>query len=162
MFLEQSHCLQEKICLFKRNMKSEVNYIYIWMVHQSFQNSVLDSPLLISCSQQGHTGTNVNCLCFIIILMHIMLSFVFSCAELWIILIRYQSWLSCVIKNKQIDHISNFMSKDMRTLPSFFSNTGKTEKFDPIKKLCDLQEFHIWHLTIHVKHSYITVSTLHH
>ena len=32
-----------------------------------------------------------------------------------------------------MDHRSNIMSNDMRTLPSFFSNTGKTEKFDPIK-----------------------------
>ena len=45
-------------------------------------------------------------------------------------------------KNKQMDHRSNIMSNDMRTLPSFFSNTGKTEKFDPIK-LSDLQQFHI-------------------
>lgn len=36
-------------------------------------------------------------------------------------------------KNKQMDYRSNIMSNDMRTLPSFFSNTGKTEKFDPIK-----------------------------
>ena len=105
------------------------------------------------------------------------------------------------MKNKQIDHTSNTMSKHhgvfTKNFIIFFSNQGKTEhvpafefeifyniilgrlfkcniytvttatsqlyicyKFDSIKKLSDVQEFHIWHrhLSIQVKHSFIAKS----
>ena len=58
-----------------------------------FQNLFVDYPLVIFYNQQCHVGSNINYLCVIIISMHIILSFVY------------------VMKNKQIDHISNIMSK---------------------------------------------------
>ena len=58
-----------------------------------FQNLFVDYPLVIFYNQQCHDGSNINYLCVIIISIHIILSFVY------------------VMKNKQIDHISNIMSK---------------------------------------------------
>ena len=58
-----------------------------------FQNLFVDYPLVIFYNQQCHVRSNINYLCVIIISIHIILSFVY------------------VMKNKQIDHISNIMSK---------------------------------------------------
>ena len=56
-----------------------------------------------------------------------MLLFAFSRGELWRI---YRSYLSYVIKNKQIDHINKIMSKRhdifTETFTISFSNAGKT------------------------------------
>ena len=47
-----------------------------------------------------------------IILTHILFFFLFSCTELWIILINYRSLFSRLIQNKRIDYIiSNIISK---------------------------------------------------
>ena len=95
-----------------------------------FWNLVVDCPLASFCNQQGHIGTNVKCLCGVTIPTHIMLSVALSRAELWIILVSYQSSWSFVLKNKQTDHASNIMSKRhgffTKDLTIFFSNAGET------------------------------------
>ena len=69
---------------------------------------------------------NVNYFCAIIISIHLMLSFFY-----YFFVKNNQSLLPCVIKIKQIDNITNIMSKghgvSTENFTIFFSNEGKTE-----------------------------------
>ena len=128
-------------------MNIKVIYMEIWIAHQSFgyvlQNLVADYHLMISSNQEIHIGTNINYLCAIIISLYIMLSFAFSCTELWIILLSSQSRLSYVIKKQTNWPYKQYYVKTSRCFYKknyhFASNAGRIENANLKEKLRDFR-----------------------
>ena len=105
-------------------------FICRWMVRQPcsiVQNLVVNYHLVVSWNRQSHIGTNVSLWHAIIIAIHINLLFVFTRAELWIIVASYSNIRHMSGKTKAVallaifcQNITYFYRKP------FFRNAGKS------------------------------------